>query len=45
MRWGKRRYKIYTEERRDLPRLMFQISMNVNVEKYSERERGELGEL
>ena len=32
---------MYTEDRRDLPKLMFQISMNLNVEKYSERERGE----
>ena len=28
VRWGKRKYKMYTKERRDLPRLMFQISMN-----------------
>lgn len=31
---------MYTEEGRDLPRLVFQILMNLNVERY----RGERGE-
>ena len=32
---------MYTEERRDLPRLMFQIPMNLNMGRYRGRETGE----